>query len=248
MSLVELLWPALVLAVALVYIHTIFGVEIIKRGVIFTDLAIGQIAASGMAISIAFMEGAYQNTMTFSFALFGAVLIAWATKRVKHIEAFIGLLYALGISSIMLVLAQSAEGTELFSRLSASDILFISKEELYSSLSVYILVALIMLFVYPKLEGIKKEYLFFLMLAITVTSSVQVAGVLVVFALLVAPSYAGIMQNKIKTFTFASSFGTLAILLALYLSYTFDMPTGYTIIFCTVSASLLFVVYKSLFE
>ncbi len=246
MSLVELLWPALVLSVALVYIHTIFGVEIIKRGVIFTDLAIGQIAAGGMAVSIAFMDGTYQNAMTLSFALLGAVLIAWATKRVKHIEAFIGLLYAFGISSIMLILARSAEGTELFSKLSASDILFTSKEELYSSLSVYTFVALVMLFVYPKLKGMKKEYLFFLMLAITVTSSVQVAGVLVVFALLVAPSYASIMQNKIKTFTFASSFGSLGILLALYLSYTFDMPTGYTIIFCIVTSSLLFVVYKSM--
>ncbi len=246
MSIVELLWPALVLSIALVYVHTIFGVEIIKRGVIFSDLAIGQIAASGMAISVAFMEGSYQNTMTLVFALVGAVLIAWATKRVEHVEAFIGLLYAFGISSIMLILAQSAEGMELFSKLSASDILFTSKGELYSNLSIYIFVALVMLFIYPKLEGMKREYLFFLMLAITVTSSVQVAGVLVVFALLIAPSYAGMMQKRIKPFLFATSFGTIFILLALYISYAFDMPTGYTIIFCIVSASLLFIVYKSL--
>ena len=244
MSIVELLWPALVLAIALVYIHTIFGIEIIKRGVIFTDLAIGQIAASGMAISIAFMDGAYQNILTLSFALLGALLITWATKRVEHIEAFIGLLYAFGVSSIMLILAQSAEGTELFSKLSAADILFTSQEELYSSLGIYLFVALMMLFVYPKLKGMKKEYLFFLMLAITVTSSVQVAGVLVVFALLIAPSYAGIMQKRFKPFSFATSFGVVAILLALYLSYTFDLPTGYTIIFCIVTSSLLFVVTK----
>ena len=126
MSIIELLWPAFVLAIALVFIHSLFGVEIIRRGVIFTDLAIGQIAASGMAISIAFMQGAYQELMTLGFALLGAGIITWATKRIEKIEAFIGLLYAFGISAIMLILAQSAEGTELFSKLSAADILFTS--------------------------------------------------------------------------------------------------------------------------
>ena len=56
MQLIELLWPAFVLVVLLVFIHVIFGLEIIKRGVIFTDLAIGQIAAIGMAISVGFMR------------------------------------------------------------------------------------------------------------------------------------------------------------------------------------------------
>ena len=191
MQIVELLWPAFVLAIALVFVHTIFGLEIIKRGVIFTDLAIGQIASIGMAISIAFMGGAYQSGMTFLFALFGAIIITWATKKVEKIEAFIGLLYALGISTIMLILAKSAEGVELFSKLSASDILFTSSDELYVSLSVYGVISFMMFIVYPKTKGVFREFFFFLMLAITVTSSVQSAGVLVVFALLIAPSFVG---------------------------------------------------------
>jgi len=246
MQIVELLWPAFVLAIALVFIHTLFGIEIIKRGVIFTDLAIGQIAASGMAISIAFMSGAYQSAMTLLFAVFGALIITWATKKVEKIEAFIGLLYALGISSIMLILAQSAEGTELFSKLSAADILFTSSEDLYKDLVLYACVGLVMFGIYPKIDGIKKEFLFFLMLAITVTASVQSAGVLVVFALLIAPSYAGIIQKRYKPFTFATCFGSLAILMALFMSYHYDLPTGYTIIFTVVSSSLLVVVLLSI--
>ena len=246
MQIIELLWPALVLAIALVFIHTVFGIEIIKRGVIFTDLAIGQIAASGMAISIAFMDGAYQSAMTLLFAVFGALIITWATKRVEKIEAFIGLLYALGISAIMLILAQSAEGTELFSKLSAADILFTSSEDLYKDLAIYSFVGFVMFVIYPKLEGLKKEFLFFLMLAITVTFSVQSAGVLVVFALLIAPSYAGIVQSKLKPFTFATLFGSLAIFMALFISYNYDLPTGYTIIFTVVSISLLIVIFCSI--
>jgi len=248
MSIIELLWPAFVLAIALIFIHTIFGIKIIQRGVIFTDLAIGQIAASGMAISIAFMDGEYQTLMTLGFALLGALIITWASKKVEKIEAFIGLLYAFGISAIMLILAQSAEGTELFSKLSAADILFTSSADLYRDLSLYAFVAMGMYFIYPKMGGIKKELFFFSMLAITVTSSVQSAGVLVVFSLLIAPSYAGLMQNRFKPFSFATLFGSLAIILALVISYHFDLPTGYTIIFAIVSLSLAFVSFQSIYK
>ena len=245
MSIIELLWPAFVLAIALVFIHSIFGIEIIKRGVIFTDLAIGQIASIGMALSIAFMNGSYQSAMTFTFAMFAAIIITWASKKIKNIEAFIGLLYALGISSIMLILAKSSEGTELFSKLSAADILFTSSQQLYKDLIIYGMVFVVMFLIYPKLKGIKKELLFFTMLGVTVTSSVQSAGVLVVFALLIAPSYAGIIQKKVKPFLFAVSFGSLGTILALIFSYNFDLPTGYAIIFVIVLSSLSFVSFQS---
>jgi zinc/manganese transport system permease protein len=184
--------------------------------------------------------------MTFVFALLAAFVITWATKKVQKIEAFIGLLYALGISSIMLILAQSSEGTELFSKLSAADILFTSSEELYKSLLLYGGVSFVMFVLYPRLEGVKKELLFFTMLALTVTSSVQSAGVLVVFALLIAPSYAGLAQNRFNPFAFATLFGSLSIVLALFASYQLDLPTGYAIIFISVLFSLLFVVISSI--
>jgi len=245
MQIIELLWPAFVLAILLVYIHTIFGVEIIRRGVIFTDLAIGQIAAVGMALSVAFLDGAYQTPLTLLFAILAAVTIAWATKKIKNVEAFIGLLYALGISSIMLVLAKSAEGMELFSKLSAADILFTSSDDLLRDFAIYIPISLVMFLLYPRTKGVMKELLFFIMLAFTVTSSVQSAGVLVVFALLIAPAYAGIVQSRVKPLYFAWVFGCIAVLASLFISYNLDLPTGYTVIFVTVFFSLLFVVFAS---
>jgi len=246
MSIVEILLPALILGIALVFVHTIFGIEIIKRGVIFTDLAIGQFASIGMAISISLMDSDYQNSMTFLFALIGAIIITWASRRVKKIEAYIGLLYAFGISSIMLILAKSSEGTELFSRLSATDILFTSSNELYQSLVLYGFVVTVMYFLYPKAKGLVKEFLFFFMLALTVTSSIQLAGVLVVFALLIAPSYASIVRGKSKPFIFANIFGSVGVILSLVLSYYFDLPTGYAIIFITVLSSLIYVSLKNI--
>jgi len=239
MSIIELFWPAFVLALFLVFIHAIFGLEIIKRGVIFTDLAIGQIAAVGMAISVGFFDGAYQTPLVLLFAILAALLISYATKRIVYIEAFIGLLYALGISSLMLILARSTEGTELFQQISAADILFTSEADLFSSAFIYMMVALVMFIVYPRINGMLKEILFFSMLAIVVTSSVQNAGVLVVFSLLIAPSYFGLVQKRFKPLLFACLSGSLSVSLAMILSYIYDLPTGYTIIFILVSFTLV---------
>ncbi len=246
MQLIELFWPAFILAILLVYIHAIFGIEIIKRGVIFTDLAIGQIAAVGLALSVSFLDGAYKTPLTLLFAVAAAVIIALATKRVKNVEAFIGLLYALGISSIMMILAKSSEGMELFSKLSAADILFTSKEELVKSAALYIPISLVMFLLYPRLKGMLKELLFFVMLALTVTSSVQSAGVLVVFALLIAPTYAAITQRRFSQLLFSWIFGSIGVMAAIFISYTFDLPTGYTIIFVIVLTAILLVAIKNI--
>ncbi len=239
MSLVEILWPPFALALLLVFIHAIFGLEIIKRGVIFTDLAIGQSAAVGMAVSITLLNGAAQTELTFIFALAAALLISFASRRVRHIEAFIGLLYALGISSIMLILSQSGEGLELFNRLNASDILFTSPSDVFKVSLLYLALAALMLGLYPRLSGALKDTLFFTALAVTVTSSVQYAGVLVVFALLIAPAYAAMTQTYFKPPVFAWLFGAVSVLFALTLSYLLDLPTGYTIVAATALFSLL---------
>lgn len=231
MPIIELLWPAFVLVVFLVFIHVIFGLEIIRRGVIFTDLAIGQIAAVGLAVSIGFLEGEYQLLLTFSFAIMGALMITYATRKLEHIEAFIGMLYALGASTIMLLLASSAQGTELFQKLSATDILFTSPEEIVPSAILYVLVAVVMFLFYPKTTGLMRELTFFSMLALVVTSSVQIAGVLVVFALLVAPAFIALSQSRFNPLFMAWGSGLLFSVLALIASYHFDLPTGYSIIF-----------------
>lgn len=240
MQLIELLWPAFVLIILLVFIHVIFGLEIIKRGVIFTDLAIGQIAAVGMAISIGFMDGAYQLPFTLGFALLGALLITYATQKVEHIEAFIGMLYALGASSIMLLLASSPQGAELFQKLSATDILFVSSDEIYPAALLYMCVALVMFLVYPRVTGLMREFTFFSMLALTVTSSVQLAGVLVVFVLLVAPSFIALSQKRFTPLYLAWVSGLFLSVVALVVSYYFDLPTGYSIIFFQSIAVVIF--------
>ena len=231
MSIVTLLYPAFILAILLVFIHAIFGLEIIKRGVIFTDLAIGQFAAIGVAVSLLFFNGAYSFILTLIFALLGATLISVATRRVEHIEAFIGMLYALGASGIIVLLSNTTQGTELFNKLQATDILFTTTSDLIEPFVLYSIVAILFLTFYHKLTGLYKEMLFFGLLALTVTSSVQLAGVLVVFVLLIVPAFIALLQNRFAKLPFAWIVGSSIIIIAMILSYHFDLPTGYTIVF-----------------
>jgi len=231
MSIITLLYPALLLAILLVFVHAIFGLEIIKRGVIFTDLAIGQFAAIGVAMSLLFFDGNHAFVLTLLFALIGAGLISFATYRVQHIEAFIGMLYALGASAIIVLLSNTTEGTELFNKLQAADILFTTTTDLWEPLILYTTVATLFFFLYHKLTGLLKEMLFFGLLALTVTSSVQLAGVLVVFVLLIVPAFLALLQSRFNKLSFAWVMGSLLIITALVVSYQLDLPTGYTIVF-----------------
>lgn len=244
MQIITLLYPAFILAILLVFIHTIFGLEIIKRGVIFTDLAIGQFAAIGVAVSLLLFEGDHIFILTFFSALIGALLISLATYRVKHIEAFIGMLYALGASSIMILLANTGQGTELFAKLQATDILFTSASDLWEPFVLYTVVALLFFLFYHKLTGFYKEALFFGLLALTVTSSVQLAGILVVFVLLIVPAFLALLQNRFSKLPFGWVLGSIMIITAMVVSYYFDLPTGYTIVFIAslvgVSSALVF--------
>ena len=228
---IEILWPAFVLSLMLVFIHAIFGLEIIRRGVIFTDLAIGQIAAVGVAVSLLLFEGRYMFLSTFAFALSGAFLIAYASGRVKHIEAFIGMLYALGTSSIMVILSNTSDGMELFNKLLATDILFVTSDDLLVPAFLYSFVAVVFFFVLNRFHGFAKELLFFSLLALVVTSSVQLAGVLVVFVLLIVPSFIALLQERYQPLGFAWIVGTLIMMISLGVSYQFDLPTGYGIVF-----------------
>ena len=81
--------------------------------------------------------------------------------------------------------------------------------------------------------------LFFGLLALTVTSSVQLAGVLVVFVLLIVPAFLALLQSRFTRLPFAWIVGSSIIIVAMILSYYFDLPTGYTIVFIGSSIGII---------
>ncbi|MGB3961391.1 MAG: metal ABC transporter permease [Sulfurimonas sp.] len=242
---IDILLTPIVLVIVLVMMHAWFGIGILKRGIIFTDLAIAQFAALGSSMSLGYFHGEYFYIFTLLFALLSAFLIAFASQRELKLEAFIGILYVLGASGIMMVLANSAEGMEHFKSLLASDILFTPLDEVIKSSLIYALIALVLWKVYPKLTGFIKELAFFSLLALTVTSSVALAGVLVVFVLLIAPALMATSLDFKRPLLGSFVFGWAFSITAIILSYYYDLPTGYSIVFLGAFLSALLVLFTS---
>jgi len=241
----DILLVPIALVFVLVMIHAYFGMGILQRGIIFTDLAIAQFAALGSSTSLGYFHEEYFYILTLSFALFSAFLIAFASQRKIKLEAFIGTLYVLGASGIMMVLSHSAEGMEHFKSLLASDILFTPLDEVIKSSIIYAFIALILWKVYPKLSGFFKELIFFSLLALTVTSSVALAGVLVVFVLLITPAMVATSLKLKHELLTSFAFGWFFSILAIIISYYYDLPTGYTIVFLGALLSALIVLFNS---
>ncbi|MGE0737557.1 metal ABC transporter permease [Sulfurimonas sp.] len=241
----DILLVPIALVVILVMLHSYFGMEILKRGIIFTDLAIAQFAALGSSVSLGYFHEEHFYLLTLGFALLSALLIAFASTRRVHLEAFIGILYVLGASGIMMVLSHSAEGMEHFKSLLASDILFTPPSEVMKSGVIYSFIALALYFLYPKLEGFFKELLFFSLLAITVTSSVSLAGVFVVFVLLIAPPFVSLSLGLKRPLLGSFLFGWFFSICAILISYFYDLPTGYSVVFLGAFLTALIVLFSS---
>jgi len=145
MSLLELFWPALLLMLALSLLLVPFGTEVVKRGVIFLDLAVGQWAALGAAVAMLWLHEAEWGLWLGALlgALLAASLVRFLARNANSValEAPIGLLYALALSVFMLVQANAGSQREVIAALVAYDVLFISAEQALLSLIVALSVA-----------------------------------------------------------------------------------------------------------
>jgi zinc/manganese transport system permease protein len=215
----------------LISIHSLFGVEIIKRGILFVDLAIGQMAGVGVAISILLFRGEFSTLFGLGFAILTALAIALVSKREEKVEPFIALIYAFGIASLSLVLSFAPHGSESINRLLATDILFITFDEVLKTAFIYFIVAIVYFTLLKKLIGFWREVLFFSLFAITVSISVNSVGVFVVFSILIAPAIIAKNIFKNRLIFWATLFGTTISFVAVLLSFYFDLSTGYVIIF-----------------
>ncbi len=243
----EILLPAFLISVVLLGIHSYFGIRIIERNIIFTDLAIGQIAALGASISILWFHGDYIFILSLVAAIMAATLIAFAESRTRYLEAVIGLFYALGLSGVFILLSRSSHGMEQFQNLMAYDILYTDYKDIGITALLYLIIGVLILLNERYVKGRLKEFFFFLTFSLTVTSSVKMAGVLVVFAILLAPSLIAstLLSGKreisgfpLKTLGTAWLLGIMLNICAILISYYADLPTGYTIVFVNTLAAI----------
>ncbi len=261
MTIVQLLLPALVAGLILTGIHTYLGVHVVERGVIFVDLSLAQIAALGGTVGyLAGYEMHSNGAYVFSlgFTVLGAAIFAFTkTHRKTRIpqEAIIGIVYAVAAASAVLVMSKATQETEHLKEMLVGNILSVTWRELAKTALLYSLVGL---FHYifrrrfllismnePEAErqglNIRRwDFLFYMSFGFVVTSSVAIAGVLLVFCFLIVPSVTAMLfaERLGPRLAIGWTMGAVVSALGVWFSFQFDLPTGAAIV-ATFGAALL---------
>src|SRR5215468_9649118 len=263
-----LIWPFMA-SLILTGIHAYLGVHVVERGVIFVDLALAQIAALGATIAILIGmdphgQGAYWLSLAFTFV--GAAIFAFARTRRGHIpqEAFIGIAYAVASATAILAMSQATGETEHLKDMLVGNILAVSMHDVAKTAILYGAIGLfhyifrknfLLISTNPAAAEAKGlsirwwDFIFYASFGFVVTSSVAIAGVLLVFCYLVVPSVGAMLfADRIGArLAIGWTMGTLVSALGCYFSVFFDTPTGATIV-CTFGAVLVVMaVVKALF-
>jgi zinc/manganese transport system permease protein len=243
----QFLWPPFLVAVCLVGIHAYFGIQVLARKVIFVDLALAQIAALGA--TVAFMLGHPAQSMatygySLSFTLLAAVLLAftrsWGTRVPQ--EALIGVIYVVAAAAAILLIDRAPQGAEHLKQILTGNILTSGFNDLALIVPLYTAVGLLHWVLRRHMAGdgsLAWEFVFYATFGIVVTSSVAIAGVLLVFSFLIIPAAIGVMfaDSLSRQLGIGWICGTLVSAAGLAASFLFDLPTGAAMV-CAFGASL----------
>jgi zinc/manganese transport system permease protein len=241
-------------------IHAYLGVHVVERGVIFVDLALAQIAALGATIAILTgMDphggGAYWISLAFTFLGAGLFALVRAHRGRIPLEAFIGITYAVASAAAILAMSKATGETEHLKDMLVGNILAVSRLDVIKTALLYGAIGLfhyifrrkfLLISTDPKMaeqSGISIglwDFLFYASFGFVVTSSVAIAGVLLVFCYLIVPSVGAMLfADRIgPRLAIGWTMGTLVSALGCYFSVWFDLPTGATIV-CTFGGVLL---------
>src|SRR5579863_3575579 len=241
------LWPSFLVAVCLVGIHAYFGIQVLARNVIFVDLALAQIAALGA--TVAFMLGhPAQSLATYgyslAFTMLAAVLLAFTRAWARRVpqEALIGVIYVVAAAASILLIDRAPQGAEHLKQILTGNILTSGLGEIAVIVPLYMAVALVHFLLRRKLAqsgSLLWEFVFYATFGMVVTSSVALAGVLLVFSFLIIPAAIGVMYASTLPRQLAIGWvaGILTSAAGFAASFAFDLPTGAAIV-CAFGAAL----------
>lgn len=252
-------WPfiaCLLLPGLLVYL----GLHIVRREIIFVDLALAQVAALGICMAILLGHDAHDwQTTAWSggFTFVGAALLTLTRPSGKRVpqEALIGIVYVVAAAASFLLLSRSPEGNEELRRTLVGEILLVQPGEVLRTFAMFTTIGIVHLIFRRKFwllsfapeqgksEGLRLwlwDFLFYVLFGIAVTSFVRMGGVLLVFSYLIIPAvcaniFATTMRVRLAVGWVVASLASVA---GLYASYRLDLPTGAAIV-CALGLALL---------
>lgn len=248
----------MVMCLVLVGLHVQLGLHVVRRGVIFVDIALAQSSALGAAVGV--LLGAEVGTFQSSaFGLAAALTAAWVISltrgrsRTVPQEAFIGIAYVVAAAAGMLVLTRVPHGAEETETLLVGSILWVSWADVWQTAIVYAILGLLLKRFDATIRRVTHDahaaqvsgvnlrlwdFVFYAILAFTVTRSVQIAGVFLVFTFLVVPAVMAEVLHAKHLLVMGWALGGVIAILGASLSYWMDLPTGATIV-CTFGICLL---------
>jgi zinc/manganese transport system permease protein len=244
-------WPflaCLLLPGILVY----FGLHIVRREIIFVDLALAQVAALGICLAILLGHDAHDwQTMAWSagFTLVGAAGLTLTRRSGRRIpqEALIGIVYVVAAAGALLLLSRSPEGNEELRRTLVGEVLLVRPGEVLRTFALFALVGVVhvvfrrqflLLSFDPdrgRSEGLRFwlwDFLFYITFGVVVTSFVRMGGVLLVFSYLIIPAVcANLFATSLRVrLAVGWTVATLSSVAGLYGSYRLDLPTGAAVV------------------
>ena len=248
----ELLWAPLLACLILTGMHVYLGLHVLSRGVIFVDLALAQVAALGIAV--AFLAGhpiqsAAAYWYALAFAIGGAALFALSRidRALLPQEAVVGIVYAVSAAAAVLVVDRAPQGGEHIKQLLVGSILTVTPTDVGRLAGLYAAIGVLQIAIRrPLLEisfhpeiAIRSgrrvgwwDFCFYVAFGVVVTSSVRIAGVLLVFSYLVVPAAAAaLVATSVRARLFVGwALGALVSVIGLWASFAWDLPTGAAVV------------------
>lgn len=225
-----------------------FGVHVVGRGIVFVDLALGQISSLGVAVA-AYMETG-ETWIPIAATLVGAFLLSLIKIRDKRLkqEAIIGIIYAIASAATVLLISKSPHGDSAVQEVLFGNILAVSWSQITTLAIVFGILAVLHAIFYKKFYELTEKFenregdeiglfniwnfLFYLSIGLAIVFAVEIGGVIPVFAYLIIPGVCGIMLSKkeLRVVIWAALVSVVGVFFGLNMSYNYDFPAGSSIV------------------
>ncbi|MBK7849961.1 MAG: metal ABC transporter permease [Bacteroidetes bacterium] len=244
----DFITQAFILSIIVGIVLSYLGVHVVGRGIVFVDLALGQITSLGVAYSDFIGKG--KTFIPILFAILGAFLMSLINIRDRRLklEAIIGIIYAVASAATVMLISKTPHGDSDIQEVLFGNILSVSWEQIKITGIVLGAIALLHAIFYKKFFALTERFekgeghsigifnlwnfLFYISIGLSIVFSVRISGVIPVFSFLIIPAVGAIMlaKQKLPLVILAIFLNILGALFGLYVSYKYDFPAGSSIV------------------
>lgn len=244
----DFITQAFILSIIVGIVLSYLGVHVVGRGIVFVDLALGQISSLGVAFSD--YVGYGKTFIPILFALVGAFLMSLISIRDKRLklEAIIGIIYAVASAVTVMLISKTPHGDSDIQEVLFGNILSVSWEQIKTTGVVLGIIALVHILFYKKFFSLTRQFedgeghsigifnlwnfLFYISIGLSIVFAVRISGVIPVFSFLIIPAVGAIMLagKKLAVVLIAAGLSILGALFGLQVSYKYDFPAGSSIV------------------